>query len=172
MGALLGFDFGPRKIGVAVGQLVTHSASALTTIRSRRNEPDWGRIEQMVREWQPTGAVVGLPFNMDDTESTAAPEARCFARQLKERCGLEVYFVDERLTSLEARRQLGRVATSLEAIDAMAAKLILETWLTDTARQGTDGNQDTDYSVDGGHSRQEKTTNRANRCESNLREFV
>ncbi|WP_089729253.1 Holliday junction resolvase RuvX [Candidatus Thiosymbion oneisti] len=133
MGALLGFDFGPRKIGVAVGQLVTRSASALTTIRSHRNGPDWAGIEQLVREWQPTGAVVGLPFNMDDTESTTAPGARRFARQLKERCGLEVYLVDERLTSLEARRRLGRDAVSLEAIDALAAKLILETWLTDRA---------------------------------------
>jgi len=136
MGALLGFDFGPRKIGVAVGQLVTRSASALTTIRSRRNGPDWPRIKQLVREWQPTGAVVGLPFNMDDTESTMAPGARRFARQLGERCGLEVHLVDERLTSLEARRQLGRDAAPPEAIDAVAAKLILETWLTDGAGQG------------------------------------
>jgi len=136
MGALFGFDFGPRKIGVAVGQLFTRSASALTTIRSRRDGPDWARIEQLVRAWQPMGAVVGLPFNMDDTESTAAPGARRFARQLGERCGLEVHLVDERLTSLEARRQLGRDATSPEVIDAMAAKLILETWLTDTASQG------------------------------------
>jgi len=133
MGAMLGFDFGPCKIGVAVGQLVTRSASALTTIRSRRNGPDWARIEQLIREWQPTGAVVGLPFNMDDTESMAAPGTRRFAHQLKERYGLEVYLVDERLTSLEARRQLGRGATSPGAIDAMAAKLILETWLTGTA---------------------------------------
>jgi len=133
MDTLLGFDFGPRKIGVAVGQLVTRSASALTTIRSRRNGPDWARIEQLVHEWQPTGAVVGLPFNMDDTESTVAPGAWRFAHQLRERFGLQVHLVDERLTSLEARRRLGRDATSPEAIDAMAAKLILETWLADRA---------------------------------------
>jgi len=131
MGTLLGFDFGPRKIGVAVGQTVTGSASALTTVRSRRDKPDWTRIEQLVREWQPNGAVVGLPYNMDDTETGLAPSARRFARQLQGRFGLDVHLVDERLTSLEARRQLGRDATSLEAIDAVAAKLILETWLSE-----------------------------------------
>jgi putative Holliday junction resolvase len=131
LSTLLGFDFGPRKIGVAVGQSVTGSASALTTVRSRRDKPDWSRIEQLVREWQPNGAVVGLPYNMDDTETELAPNARRFARQLQGRFGLDVHLVDERLTSLEARRQLGRDATSLEAIDAMAAKLILETWLSE-----------------------------------------
>jgi len=133
MGVLLGFDFGLRKIGVAIGQTITCSATALTTIHSRRNRTDWARIEQLVHAWQPQDAVVGLPFNMDDTESTVAPAARRFARQLEGRCGLEVHLVDERLTSLEANRRLGRVATSREVIDAMAAKLILETWLTETA---------------------------------------
>lgn len=76
MSTLLGFDFGPRKIGVAVGQTITGSASALTTIRSRREKPDWSRIEQLVREWQPNGAVVGLPFNMDDTETEARAERK------------------------------------------------------------------------------------------------
>lgn len=131
MGVLLGFDFGPRKIGVAVGQTITRSASALTTIRSLRNQPDWSRIGQLVREWQPHGAVVGLPFNMDDTEGEIAPGARRFARQLEGRYGFEVHLVDERLTSLEACRRFGRGAVSLEAIDALAAKLILETWLTE-----------------------------------------
>ena len=129
MTTLLGFDFGPRKIGVAVGQTITGSASPLTTIRSHGERPDWARIEGIIREWQPTAAVVGLPFNMDDTETELAPRARRFARQIEGRFGIEVHLIDERLTSLEARRQLGRGATSLEVVDAMAAKLILETWL-------------------------------------------
>jgi putative Holliday junction resolvase len=131
MSTLLGFDFGTRKIGVAVGQTITGSASALTTIRNRQNKPDWSRIEKIVREWQPDGAVVGLPYNMDDSETELAPSARRFARQLQGRFGLDVRLIDERLTSLEARRQLGRDASSLEAIDSMAAKLIVETWLSE-----------------------------------------
>ena len=129
MTTLFGFDFGPRKIGVAVGQTVTGSASPLTTIRSRGERPDWARIEGLIREWQPKAAVVGLPINKDDSETGLAPRARRFARQLQGRFGLEVHLVDERLTSLEARRQLGHAAASPGAIDAMAAKLILETWL-------------------------------------------
>lgn len=129
MATLLGFDFGPRKIGVAVGQTITGSASPLTTLRSREQRPDWGRIADLVREWQPSALVVGLPFNMDDSEARWAAAARRFARQLEGRFGLAVHLVDERLTSLEARRQLGRPTDSLAAIDALAAKLILETWL-------------------------------------------
>jgi putative holliday junction resolvase len=129
MGTLMGFDYGPRKIGVAVGQTITGSATPLTTLRSYGERPDWARIEGLIREWQPEAAVVGLPFNMDDSETELAPRARRFARQLEGRFRLQVHLVDERLTSLEARRQLGPEAISLEVIDAMAAKLILETWL-------------------------------------------
>ena len=137
MGTLLGFDFGPRKIGIAVGQTITGSASPLVTLRSRRDKPDWEGIEHLVREWRPSAAVVGLPFNMDDTEATSAPGARRFARQLQGRFGLAVHLVDERLTSLEARRRLGRGAACPDApdakgvIDAIAAQLILETWLSE-----------------------------------------
>lgn len=139
MATLLGFDFGPRKIGVAVGQTVTESASPLTTIRSRRDKPDWAGIERLIREWQPDGAVVGLPYNVDDTQGQLAPRVQRFARQLRGRFGLEVHLVDERLTSIQARRQLGPEAASLEAIDAMAAKLILETWLAEGAIRGSTG---------------------------------
>lgn len=131
MATLLGFDFGQRKIGIAVGQTISGSASPLTTIRSRRDKPDWARIERLVREWRPNAAVVGLPYNMDDSEAEIAPGARRFARQLQGRFGLKVYLVDERLTTIEARRTLGKGATSAELIDAMAAKLILETWLSE-----------------------------------------
>lgn len=130
MGTLLGFDFGTRKIGVAVGQTVTCSATALTTIRSRDEKPDWERIEHLIREWQPLEAVVGLPFNMDDSEADIAPRARRFARQLEGRFGLKVHLIDERLTTIEARGRVGRGAEP-GAVDAMAAKLILETWLSE-----------------------------------------
>ena len=73
MPTLLGFDYGPRKIGVAVGQTVTGSATPLTTLRSRGERPDWPGIEALVREWQPSAAVVGLPFQMDDTEVDWSP---------------------------------------------------------------------------------------------------
>jgi putative Holliday junction resolvase len=131
---LLGFDFGTRKIGVAVGQTITRSATPLITLRSRDEKPDWSRIEALIREWQPSALVVGLPFNMDDTEVDWSPRVHRFARQLQGRYGLTVHLVDERLTSREAHRQLAerdRKTPTLEAVDALAAALILETWLRD-----------------------------------------
>ncbi|AUB81268.1 Holliday junction resolvase RuvX [Candidatus Thiodictyon syntrophicum] len=141
MPTLLGFDFGPRKIGVAVGQTVTRSATPLTTLRSRGERPDWPGIEALVREWQPSAAVVGLPFNMDDTQVDWAPRVHRFARQLEGRFGLTVHLIDERLTSIEARRELsarpgfkGGAGERDLAIDALAAALILETWLAELPR--------------------------------------
>jgi putative Holliday junction resolvase len=130
---LLGFDYGVRKIGVAVGQTVTGTATALETVRARGQRPDWKRLEAIVREWQPEAAVLGLPFNMDDSEEDWSDRVHRFARQLNGRFGLNVHLVDERLTSLEARRDLKLRDSPLdERIDAHAAKLILETWLADT----------------------------------------
>jgi putative Holliday junction resolvase len=129
MTTLIGFDFGPRKIGVAIGQTVTGSATALTTLRSRRNKPDWSAIEAIIGEWQPEAAVLGLPFNMDDTEESWTDQIRRFARQIHGRFGLKVHLIDERLTTIEARHRLGPDARNPDAVDAMAAKLILETWL-------------------------------------------
>jgi len=141
MPTLLGFDFGLRKIGIAVGQTVTRSASPLTTLRSRGERPDWPGIEALVREWQPSAVVVGLPFNMDDTEVDWSARVHRFARQLEGRFRLPVHLVDERLTSIEARRQLstqpGRKLDAGDlhhAVDALAAALILETWLSEQPR--------------------------------------
>ncbi|MET0088265.1 MAG: Holliday junction resolvase RuvX [Sedimenticola sp.] len=131
MGTLLGFDYGPSKIGVAVGQTLTGSASPLDTLRSVQEKPDWEGISRLIKEWKPEALVVGLPFNMDDTEAEIAPRARRFARQLEGRYHLPVHLADERLTSLEAKRQLGRKPKKIEELDAIAAKLILETWLSE-----------------------------------------
>ncbi|MCW8891042.1 MAG: Holliday junction resolvase RuvX, partial [Sedimenticola sp.] len=79
----------------------------------------------------PETLIVGLPFDMDDRETEIAPLARRFARQLEGRYRLPVYMSDERLTSQIARQELGRAAKNYEELDAMAAKLILETWLSE-----------------------------------------
>ncbi|MBK1723316.1 Holliday junction resolvase RuvX [Thiocystis violacea] len=133
MTTLLGFDFGPRKIGVAVGQTITRSATPLTTLRSRNDRPDWEQIQALIQAWKPSALILGLPFNMDDTEVDWSPRIHRFARQLQGRFGLAVHLVDERLTSIEARRQLsarpGHKPPTREAVDAAAAALILETWL-------------------------------------------
>jgi putative Holliday junction resolvase len=132
MGAVLGFDYGVRKIGVAVGQTVTRTATPLQTLPTRDHRPDWDAITRLIAEWQPESLVVGLPYEMDDTEAPVAARARRFARQLEGRYRLPVYLADERLTTREALSQMGRDAQrDALRVDAVAARLILETWLSD-----------------------------------------
>lgn len=131
MTTLLGFDYGTAKIGIAVGQTVTASATPLATLRARDQKPDWEAIGRLISEWQPEMLVVGLPFDTDDTEAEIAPQARRFARQLEGRFRLPVEMMDERLTSMEARRHLPGRPKQIEQLDAIAAKLILETWLSE-----------------------------------------
>lgn len=130
MSTLLGFDFGTHKIGVAVGQTLTQSASPLLTVGYRVGKPDWQRIEQLLQEWQPDALVVGHPFEMTDREANNAEGAKRFSRQLHGRFHLPVHLVDERLTTREAWQDLGLEAhKDATKVDAYAAKLILETWL-------------------------------------------
>jgi putative Holliday junction resolvase len=143
---LFGFDFGPRKIGIAVGQTLTGTATPLATLRSRGHKPDWAGIERLVRDWQPRAAVLGLPMRMDDTEEDWTPLVRRFGRQLQGRFGLEVHLIDERLTSRAAREALGgRQDNRADQVDAVAAKLILETWLCEQRALGEDSDRDQDH---------------------------
>jgi len=135
MSTLLGFDYGTRKIGVAVGQTLTGTATPLETLRLVKREPDWGRIGELIAEWHPEALVVGLPLDQDDRETDATRPALRFSRQLEGRFRLKVYLIDERFTSFEARDRLGHKAKRREEYDAMAAKLILETWLNEQTHE-------------------------------------
>lgn len=134
-GSVLGFDYGRRRIGVAVGQHVTRSASPVGTVAARNDGPDWSRLLALLAEWRPTELVVGLPYNADGTPHDLTREAEAFARTLAERSGLAVHTVDERLSSVEAERALrerraeGRRRVAKGDVDAVAACVILESWL-------------------------------------------
>lgn len=134
-GYILGFDFGLRRIGVAVGQTATHTASALETIR-RGKKPDWPAIDRLVKEWQPTLLVVGLPAGAEGEETDMSRAARRFGGSLHNRYSLEVVFVDERLSSQAAQSRFVELRSSgslrrkdAGQLDAVAARLILESWL-------------------------------------------
>jgi putative holliday junction resolvase len=129
MGTLLGFDYGTRKIGVAVGQTLTGTANPLETLQLVNHKPDWEGIARLIAEWRPEALVVGLPLDVDDSETDATAPALRFSRQLEGRFHLKVHLADERYTSFEARDRLGHKAKRWEDYDAVAAKLILETWL-------------------------------------------
>ena len=102
---VLAFDFGLRHIGVASGQSITATASPVTTLSAQDGAPTWAQVKALVREWRPTRLLVGLPLNMDDTESDMSERARHFAAQLETMFALPVSLVDERLSTREAATQ-------------------------------------------------------------------
>ena len=128
--SLLGFDYGLKQIGVASGQTLTNSAEGIAILKAVDGIPDWAQVEKLLQEWQPDLVVVGLPLNMDDSESDLSSRARKFARRLQGRFGVQVEMVDERLTSREAKMLSREQGTQdLTKIDHIAASLILQSWL-------------------------------------------
>jgi putative Holliday junction resolvase len=133
-GSYLGFDFGNKKIGTAVGQLMTKTASPLETIRSLNQVPNWDKIAQLIKEWQPEGLVVGFSRQADGSDNPITPRMLKFCRQLNGRYNLPVFQVDEALSTFEAKQMLYDdvqvSASKLWAVqDQLAAQLILQSWL-------------------------------------------
>lgn len=128
---LLGFDYGTKRIGVAVGQDITRTVTPLTTLHSQNNKPDWDAISKLITEWQPDRLVVGLPLHLDGSIQALTERVQRFGNQLKGRYNLPVEMVDERLTSHEAETALAARGgkTAKADIDALAAALILQSWL-------------------------------------------
>lgn len=127
---VLAFDFGLRRIGVAVGQTITQSANPVTVLLAEKGEPDWQQVAQLIAQWRPATLVVGLPYRMQGGEQALSFAARQFAHKLKAQFNLPVHLVDERLTTQEAKRQLQASGGKKDiAIDSFAAKLILESWM-------------------------------------------
>lgn len=131
-GTLIGFDFGERRIGVAVGETSTRIANPLGAIEESANEPRFRAIGRIVDEWRPAGFVVGRPRHADDSEHVIAKLAEKFARRLQARYHLPVEFIDETLTSAVAESQLRETRTRRgrkSDVDALAAALILQSFL-------------------------------------------
>jgi putative Holliday junction resolvase len=138
---LLGFDFGMKRIGVAVGQTVTKTATPLTVLKAHRGIPEWSMVSQLIKKWQPDALVVGIPLNMDGTEQPLTTSAKAFADSLHAQFKLPVHGMDERLTSVEAKARLfsegGYKALRNTPIDSIAAQLILQNWLAQITHNGT-----------------------------------
>ena len=133
---ILAFDFGLRRIGVAVGQQVTASANPLAVIANGENGPDWTAIEALIREWQPGRIIVGMPSHADGSPSEISDAVEKFIKELA-RFERPIETEDERYSSLEAEellkseRALGlRGRIRKEMIDSAAATLIAERWLS------------------------------------------
>ncbi|MFC5302216.1 Holliday junction resolvase RuvX [Azospira restricta] len=131
-GTVLAFDFGEKRIGVAVGETTLRQAHPLTVIHAHANAERFAAIAALIAEWQPARLVVGLPGTVDGAPHALAARCTRFANQLHGRFGLPVAFADERLTSVEAEtrlRESGHDAKRAKAhLDAVAAQLILQTY--------------------------------------------
>jgi putative Holliday junction resolvase len=133
---ILAFDYGLKQVGVATGQTLTGSARGLCILKAHDGIPNWDEVSKLLNEWTPDLVLVGLPLNMDASESELSRLARKFARRLQGRFSANVLMVDERLTSQDVKTLIreennegkkGR--TDLTKIDHLAAALILQSWL-------------------------------------------
>lgn len=130
---ILGFDYGLKQIGVAVGQGITKQARELCVLKAQDGVPNWQQVEKIIKEWLPDAVVVGLPLNMDGSTSEMSARAEKFARRLHGRFQVTVFTHDERLTSYEAKGQYLQQGYQADyhknPVDALAAALIIESWL-------------------------------------------
>ncbi|MCH9769430.1 MAG: Holliday junction resolvase RuvX [Gammaproteobacteria bacterium] len=128
---VLGFDFGMSYIGVAVGQTISQTARALTTIKAQDGIPNWEAIADLINVWRADALIVGIPYNVDGTKQTITFATEKFARRLQHRFNLPVYYVDERYSTKEA---LSQTKNKTQRADMIAAKIIVESWLQEGAQ--------------------------------------
>lgn len=136
---VLGFDYGSKRVGLAVGNRTTGTCRALGHLPSPAAEPQWQPFAQAVNDWQPDALLVGLPLNLDGSRQPMTRKARHFAQQLRQRFALPVREIDERLSScaaeaelVQARRQGGKGRLKRGDSDAVAAAVIVQQWLDQT----------------------------------------
>ncbi|WP_434030294.1 Holliday junction resolvase RuvX [[Pseudomonas] boreopolis] len=134
---VFGFDVGAKRIGVAIGSALGAGARALAVIEVRGDTADWAALDRLHKDWRPSGLVVGDPLTLEGEDQPARRRAHAFGRQLRARYGLPVVLVDERSSSIEAARRFAHERAEgrkrrrdAEALDAMAAAVIVERWLS------------------------------------------
>lgn len=125
-GVVIGFDFGLKRIGVAIGQTITHTATPEAIVASKDGKPDWEHISRLFEEWKPSAIVVGLPMRLNGEEQALTQPARKFGQRLSGRYQRPVYYIEEQLSSIEAEQ---RKTKTDQPMDDHAAQIILENWL-------------------------------------------
>lgn len=131
--SVIGFDFGKKRIGIATGQTITHTATPCTTLKQVDGNPDWPAIEAEIRQWKPDALIVGMPFFTDGKENRMTAAARQFAYELEKRFKLPVIEINEALSSQQAEEILSEnikiTKQNKQEIDKMAAAIIVQRWL-------------------------------------------
>ena len=130
---VLAFDFGLKQIGIAFGQTITNQSIGIRIIKAKNGVPNWDEIKTIVEEWNPKTLIVGLPVNMDNSESEMSSLARTFAKDLKDRIHNSVKLMDERLSSREAKNKVKEFSKNFNTTkaDHIAAAFILQSYLND-----------------------------------------
>ena len=123
---IIAFDYGEKKIGVAVGQTSTNTSSPLQIIFNKENKTNWVSISSLLDEWKPDLILLGKPLNMDGSESEIMKKVDKFYKELKSIYDADIEFVDERLTTFEAREILKD--EKHDNVDAHAAKILIDNW--------------------------------------------
>ena len=123
---IVAFDFGTKKIGVAVGQTATYTSSPLQIIINKDNKVNWSEISILMNEWNPELIIVGKPLNMDGTDSEIMKQVEKFYEKLKNTFDVNLEYIDERLTTFEAKQILED--TDIDQVDANAAKILIDNW--------------------------------------------
>ena len=123
---IIAFDFGTKKIGVAVGQTSTYTSSPLQIIKNKDGKVNWEEINKLINEWKPELIIVGKPLNMDGTDSEIMKKVDRFFKKLKSLHHARYEYIDERLTTFEAKQILAENKNN--NIDANAAKILIENW--------------------------------------------
>jgi len=125
---IVAFDFGEKKIGVAVGQTSTYTSSPLQVIFNNHDKVNWNEISILLEEWKPELILVGKPLNMDGTDSEIMMKVDAFYKKLESLYDAKFEYVDERLTTFEARDILKE--NNVETVDANAAKILIDNWFS------------------------------------------
>tara|TARA_B100000575_G_scaffold248395_1_gene214279 strand:- start:1259 stop:1651 length:393 start_codon:yes stop_codon:yes gene_type:complete len=123
---IVAFDYGTKKIGVAVGQTETYTSSPLQIIYNEHDKTNWNEISILINEWNPDLILVGMPMNMDGTESDIMKRVDNFFKKLEKVSNIECEYIDERLTTFEAKEILGE--SKVAEVDAHAAKILIDNW--------------------------------------------
>ena len=123
---IVAFDFGEKKIGVAVGQTSTYTSSPLQVIFNNHDKVNWNEISILLEEWKPELILVGKPLNMDGTDSEIMKKVDAFYKKLESLYDAKFEYIDERLTTFEARDILKE--NNVEIVDANAAKILIDNW--------------------------------------------
>lgn len=129
---LIGIDYGAARIGVASGQMVTKTATPITTIIAKNGTPDWVKFDKLIKQWRPDEIIIGLPIDTKNRETAITKEARGFAKKIQERYQKPVHLINETFSTREARWRLEEVQQKPNShlkVDALAACIILETWM-------------------------------------------